>query len=244
MKRLKFTTILAVLFLLLTVSFAGAGLITFETDPDGNTPVDDSQLTSSYSVNGLGVSFGFYSSGGIQSNAVFEQIGDDSHTGFWNDTGYDGGVKFDKADPGYEAKLGNFFLRQPTGYSDFGIFRIKYSDTVATAASGEIWDIDGGTGRTEQYTVVAYDAAEHAMQTLTSPLGDSYALDGRPWVFHFTGLANGIDHIDIDFTGSKTGGIGLAFNNFSPTSAVPIPGAMWLLGSGLLGLLGIRRKKA
>jgi hypothetical protein len=29
----------------------------------------------------------------------------------------------------------------------------------------------------------------------------------------------------------------------TPSSSVPIPGAIWLLGSGVLGLIGIRRKK-
>jgi hypothetical protein len=30
----------------------------------------------------------------------------------------------------------------------------------------------------------------------------------------------------------------------SPTAPVPVPAAAWLLGSGLLGLFGLRRKKA
>ncbi len=31
---------------------------------------------------------------------------------------------------------------------------------------------------------------------------------------------------------------------YTGTSAVPVPGAVWLIGSGLLGLIGIRRKKS
>ena len=256
MKRFKFTTIFAVIFLLLTVSFAGASLITFDTDPNGNTPNDDTDLTSPYCVDGLQVSFGFYLSGvdGSLSNAVFEKTGGDSsqNSGFWNEQGYSG-TRYDTADPGYQQKLGDYFLRQPTGYSDFGTFRIQYSrangssTALPTAASGEIWDIDGTSSfRSEQYIVTAYGSSgnTNVLASLTSPLGEDQTLDGRPWVFKFTDLAGGIDHIDIDFIGSKTSGIGLAFKNYSPTSAVPIPNAVWLLGSGLLGLLCIRRKKS
>lgn len=40
----------------------------------------------------------------------------------------------------------------------------------------------------------------------------------------------------------QAGGDGYVIDNMS-TAAVPIPGAIWLLGSGLLGLVGINRKR-
>ncbi|MEM9398200.1 MAG: hypothetical protein AAF991_12015, partial [Pseudomonadota bacterium] len=67
-------------------------------------------------------------------------------------------------------------------------------------------------------------------------------LDGKPWLFGFDGLSD-IERIEISFTGSKTSGIGLAFNNFSPiqnveTAAVPIPATAALLALGLFGVTG------
>jgi hypothetical protein len=54
--------------------------------------------------------------------------------------------------------------------------------------------------------------------------------------------------IVIDLSGnSHDGTLGVGFSGAtSPTftSSVPIPGAIWLLGSGLLGLVGIRRKRS
>ncbi len=249
MRNIKLTAIFVVVTFLLTVTFASAGLITFETTPGGGTPGDDTELTAPYAIDGGTVSFGFYHGDTKYSNALFEEVGGPwDNSAFWNSTGYKNysgqkKVVYDTANPGHENQLGDYFLRQPDGYKDFDIFRIQYSGLKAFAASGEIWDIDGGKN-TEQYSVTAYGASNQILQTLISPEGKNTDLDGLPWVFAFTGLTQGIDHIDIDFTGSKTQGIGLAFNNFSATSAVPSPGAIWLLGSGLLGLVGIRRRNS
>ena len=35
----------------------------------------------------------------------------------------------------------------------------------------------------------------------------------------------------------------LQFRTYTDTAAVPIPGAIWLLGSGILGLVGLRKRK-
>lgn len=47
----------------------------------------------------------------------------------------------------------------------------------------------------------------------------------------------------FDMTGTGNGSISSSFAAYSP-SAVPVPTAAWLLGSGLLGLAGVARRKA
>ena len=131
----------------------------------------------------------------------------------------------------------------------FGRFVIQYTSTFpVTAASGEIWDIDGNpqNSTTEEYTLQAFDASSALLATIVSPLGvidtPTAPLDGQPWVFAFSGLSAGIDHIVITFTGTKPAGIGLAFNNFNPT-AVPEPASAALLAGGLaLVVVRLRRR--
>jgi hypothetical protein len=245
--------------LLLANTTSYAALIDFETTPSGGTPTDDGVLSAltPYTLGGVQVSFGFDdNSDGIvdmgdanldgipDGYARFEQAG--TFPGE-TDAGFSGSVAVDTADPGFAGQLGNWFLRSPNPGSDFGQFIITYVSTSApvTAASGEIWDIDGvaqmGIGLTEEYTVRAYDAIGNLLATQVSPLGTlptPFApLDGQPWQFSFSGLTAGIDHIVIDFTGTKPGGIGLAFNNFYPTS-VPEPSAIVLALGGLaVGML-------
>lgn len=87
--------------------------------------------------------------------------------------------------------------------------------------------------------------------TLVSPRnpmwGDIYAKDGGGKKTPVYAVNNGFgsDPTDPISNGNlynsvtKTGGWALV----PDTTAVPIPGAVWLLGSGLLGLLGFRKKR-
>jgi hypothetical protein len=47
-----------------------------------------------------------------------------------------------------------------------------------------------------------------------------------------------------DATGGGTADLDAIAALSTTNSPVPIPGAVWLLSSGLVGLIGIRRKKA
>jgi hypothetical protein len=120
-----------------------------------------------------------------------------------------------------------------------------------TAASGEIWDIDGdGVSASEEYRVQAFDSSDNLLASTLSPEGtddgDS-SLDGQPWVFRFSRLSAGIARIEIDFIGTKTTGIGLAFNDFDALGAGNVPTlsgwSMIAMAGGLLvtGLFPIRR---
>jgi MYXO-CTERM domain-containing protein len=239
----------AILFLSPLVTHAA--MIDFETTPGGGTPVDDSSLPMGlpYTVVGVQVSFGFDtdSNGVVETDSVFEHAGLD--VGEPPNGGFQGSSGVDTADPGFGAQLGDWFLRGPVSGANFGKFVIKYSSSFAvTACSGEIWDIDGTDGQppyTEQYRVQAFDASSNLLGSIDSPIGTlpsaSAPLDGRPWVFSFSGLSAGLDHIEVTFIGTKPAGIGLAFNNFNPTGEVPEPAAGTLLA--LAGLLRLRRKR-
>jgi hypothetical protein len=241
---------------LAATEMAAAAVITFETDPAGVTPVDDAPLTAPYTFPGLSISFGFDTdlNGVVDANAKFEEVGlqagETPLTG-----GFLGSSGPDTPDPPYASQLGHWFLRGPVGANDFGLMVINYSgSTVVTAASGEIWDIDGNPpsgvnpGETEEYKVRAYDSLGNLLDIQTSPLGvldtfDPASLDGQPWTFSFSGLSAGISTITIDFTGTKTLGIGLAFNNFNPTqAAVPEPSGWMMLTAGCV-VTGFRKRR-
>ena len=138
--------------------------------------------------------------------------------------------------------LGSFFLRQKMAYQPFGVFHIIYNAVnPVTSASGEIWDIDGGRN-TEQFVIIAFNG-ENLLELQESPLGnsnDENSYDDRSWAFGFNNLSD-ITRIEISFTGSKTGGIGLAFNNFSPvedlsnlTNNIPEPTSLIVIAMALL----------
>jgi hypothetical protein len=243
---------LATLFLTHAVwNHSAFAVVDFESAPGGGPPADDAAITGPYTDSGVQITFGFDqdSNGSVETPAIFEQAGtfqgEGMNIGF---VGSDDGITTvaDTADTGFGGQLGNWFLRGSTFGTPFGRFVIQYSSSfLVTAAGGEIWDIDGqvplGT-LTEQYKVEAFDSANNSLAVQLSPVGVLTStiapLDGRPWVFSFSGLTAGIDHIDITFVGTKPSGIGLAFNNFYPTTApVPEPTGLLILASGGCGIV-------
>jgi hypothetical protein len=215
----KLNIIYCSIFFLVALN-AKAGLIDFENTALGGLPTDNGtiEFSDAFMADSVAVRFGFDSNsdGILDTKAVFEQVGNvdtGGDTGFW---GF--GSDKDTAAPGFTSLLGDFFLRQNEPYKPFGIFTILYDATnPVTEASGEIWDIDGGK-YTERFLVKAFNGST-LLDSIESPLGIDNSLDGKPWIFGFSGLTN-ITKIEITFTGSKKRGIGLAFNNFSPTEDI------------------------
>lgn len=230
---------LASLALVACSSPARAQLITFEQTPAGATPVDNSFLAAPYAIAGGDVRFFFDVNGsntfdGGDQATVFERTGPDGSDAFTT-------ALLSASDTPYAAvaaQLGDYFLRhqQPGGAPPALI--VDYNTSLAISAlSGEVWDIDGGPTGTEQWRADVLDAGGSVLATQLSPLGTGALtpLDGRPWAFSFSGLPSGVDKVRLTFVGSKTDGIGLAFNNFSPFTAVPEPsgGALALVAAAL-----------
>ena len=240
----------SVSFLVLALStVASAQLITFETTPGGGTPVDNQLLTTPYNLTGGGTVFFFFDRNGnntfepgIDIYPSFELVGGaDPIGGFYNQILN----AQDTALPAFASQLGNFFIR-PSNVPN-GSLVVDYNTTqIITELSGEIWDIDADNTGTEAWRVDALDASNNVLASTFSPVGTSTTapLDGRPWVFGFTGLPSTFDKIRIDFIGTKPS-VGLAFNNFNPTfSAVPETSTIVMMGlaSGAMALVVRRRR--
>src|SRR5690606_28868418 len=117
----------------------------------------------------------------------------------------------------------DFFLRQAAGIGAWaGTMIIEY-DANVDALSGEIWDLDSDdVGRTERWRISAYDETGELLRFVDSPVSipqsNPASLDSLAWEFSIVDPGR-IRRVEIDFIGTKTTNIGLAFNNFSPTAA-------------------------
>ncbi|MGD0276024.1 MAG: VPLPA-CTERM sorting domain-containing protein [Syntrophales bacterium] len=77
----------------------------------------------------------------------------------------------------------------------------------------------------------------------TIMIGDSHAFcDFHPFTIS-SGFVSGLNTLDfIVHNDGGPSGIRVEMSGTANAATVPIPGAVWLLGSGLIGLVGIRRR--
>jgi hypothetical protein len=237
------------LFACLTASFcANAAVIDFETIP-GGIPQDKLAISTQF-VDLYGVEFSLLGGG----TPYLEKVGGgDSGNGFFNQ----GKGEYDVAANGFSDRLGDYFLRFGTGglpYVPGPTLLVNYTAPVS-AASGEIWDIDATNIAYDQWVVSAKDEFGNTIQSITSPKGLLFnnvdSLDSKPWVWSFELAESEISSIAVSFSGEGSV-MGLAFDNFSPSSSapapapapapVPLPPTAWLYILALVSLVWLKRK--
>ncbi len=238
--------IVSVFSVLFSDALASAQLIDFESTPGGAIPIDDALLGTPYPIGGPDSVRFFFDRNlnntfdpGVDDLPAFEVAGDDAVDGFVHNALLQGDIPA----AGFAAQLGDYFLRPVQAGSVPSPFIIDYNTTLSISAlSGEIWDIDGSPTATEQWQVDLLDVANNVIASQNSPTGVDSTLDSTPWTFVFSGLPAGVDKARLTFIGSKTSGVGLAFNNFSPF-AIPEPGTALLIGAGLAWLAATREAR-
>jgi uncharacterized protein YuzE len=134
----------------------------------------------------------------------------------------------------------------------FAYLSMRDGDSFAKQFGGE-------SGNDEDYfklTITGItDTGEYTANSVEFYLADfrfadneqDYIVDEWTWVDlsslgNVIGLEFEIESSDVGAYGINTPGY-FAMDNLNAVSAVPVPAAVWLLGSGLLGLIGMRRKK-
>ena len=114
-------------------------------------------------------------------------------------------------------------------------------DYIKLTESGSVFDI--------LKISITQNSSEYLIDTITSENISSYTslsfdLTSLPGLDTMSSFNVEFYFDSIDSIGND--GAGVRVDNFSvgtPTSVVPVPAAVWLFGSGLLGLIGLARRK-
>ena len=130
----------------------------------------------------------------------------------------------------------------------FAEAELKYHELEEKLVRGELSESEF-LKQVAEFRVV--DEAGHRWM-LSGRSGRWLVHDGQQWVFEFSHLPQGITRITITFNGTKTDGIGLAFNNFDATGATVVPiSSGWslaflvvLLTTGMAAVLVLLRRSA
>lgn len=158
---------------------------------------------------------------------------------YWAGTGYG-------TDGAYSGSYSITDLRGdgPTGFGNPSYPVSVSFSTPIDDLSFYAMDIDGSNDKREILTASVYDNFLNLLQTITVISGDSGTGDGTAKLVEFT--AGNISSLEIEvklMNGHQEGAWALDDLSYTP---VPVPGAIWLLGSGLIGLaaFGGRRGKS
>ncbi len=212
---------------LLLSNIASATVLTFDFG-GGNY----SAIPQAYGDNVTSTTMGAYSyggDGGFTPNIQLAYAGDSvANLTLWttdfndltnvinNETDGDTGFTITfAADAGYNVSLTSL---------DMG----NYQSTVLTLPDFTITNGSGATLFSQSNIALTEDASSHTI-----------------FDFGTSGLVANelILHIDTTGLGGSSDNVGLDNIQFSQVSAVPLPAAAWLFGSGLLGLIGLRKLK-
>ena len=111
------------------------------------------------------------------------------------------------------------------------------------------WETDNGAspcanGGANGAGVNVNGCADRVTFALNPSLSDSFLVDGTQYVLNISSfLIGGSPASEFWTTERATNSAGLQGRIVERSSVVPIPAAAWLLGSGLLGLFGLARRK-
>ena len=207
--------------------YAGADLIDFES---GGYAEGNSVGTIITATNQVSFYQSKRSTGGIFKSKIAE-VGGTTQYAFKSKIGST--IYYDTPSGG---NPGSYFLTDTNIQANAENYFIQFSSPVADI-SLDLYDFDNGTGSA---VLTAYSGAiwtgSVGTYTVSSPPGDGSVVN-----LFITDPTSDILSVSLTWiNGSiddETGIDNISFNT------VPIPGALWLLGSGLMGMVAMRRRK-
>lgn len=171
-------------------------------------------------VNGLGVAFGTITSTSRPGDAVYIAT-KASVQGGTGETPLNR-LYLSNGDPtSREGKKGDFTLSLDTGHRALGFYATDWHDcggSVVLEVAGEGWA----------------DTIDISVRQYIGNLAN----DTMVYFSFFSDMA--FDTVTFKASGQD----GYGIDNLSVAAPTPIPGAVWLFGTGLLGLVGLRRRRA